>query len=256
MTEGEMKGQSWPIGSAPISIGTGHRCIIRVPQIGIDDIANEQARVWIREDHLVLHELRRLTAFGPSGGRWEFLNAGDTFAVGPYVFLFQLADQVASEGTSSETPAVPEVWPGQGTRPAVEQEPAPVAQSSPPELTPSVAMVDEQPSSQPDAPIAPARPAEVPEPVAAEPSVAAAEEPAVAISLPPMLESSPFAAAPAQSTPESGTSDVPNILRDHKPDETLPPAPSPESDVESGVPNILRDRPAEAPTEKTGEDAA
>jgi hypothetical protein len=49
---------------------------------------------------------------------------------------------------------------------------------------------------------------------------------------------------------------VPNILRDHEPGETPPPAPSPESDVESGVPNILRDRPAEAPPEKKGEDAA
>jgi len=225
MTEGEMTGRSWPLGSAPISIGTGHRCLIRVAQIGVDDIANEHARVWVREDHLVLHELRRLTAFGPTGGRWEFLNAGDTFAVGPHVFQFQLADQAVPE-KPQEAAAAAETRPGPGT-PQAERETATVGQSS------------QQ---------APATP---------EPSIAKTGEPPAATgSLPPTPQPSPFAAPPAQSEREvSETSDVPNILREHKPDEASPPAPS-EGEPDSGVPNILRERPAEAPAEKKGEDAA
>lgn len=248
MTEGEMTGQTWSIGAAPISIGTGHRCLIRVAQIGVDDIANEHARVWVREDHLVVHELRRLTAFGPTGGRWEFLNAGDTFAVGPHVIQFQLADQAAPE-PPSEARALPEIWPGPGSQPP-EREPATVGQSSqqaPATPEPSIAKTGEPPAAGSEPPL----------PV---PQVATPEEPAAAGSLPPTLEPSPFAATPAQAEREvSETSDVPNVLREHKPDEATPPAPS-ESGPDSDVPNILRDHSSEggkeAPAEEKGEDAA
>jgi VWFA-related protein len=246
ITGGEMSGQTWSIGAAPISIGTGHRCLIRVAQVGIDDIANEHARVWVREDHLVVHELRRLTAFGPTGGRWEFLNAGDTFAVGPHVFKFQLTDQAAPE-LPSEQRASPEIWPRQGTSP--EQEPVSVEQSSqqaPATPEPSVAQTGEPPAAGSEPPL----------PV---PQVST-EEPAAAASRPPTLEPSPFAAAPDQGEPKvSGTSGVPNILREHKPDDVPSSAP-PEDEPDSEVPNILREHTAEgdkdAPAEKKGEDAA
>ncbi|MEX2159362.1 MAG: VWA domain-containing protein [Dehalococcoidia bacterium] len=263
MTEGEMTGQSWPLGSAPISIGTGHRCLIRVAQIGFDDIANEHARVWVREDHLVLHELRRLTAFGPTGGRWAFLNAGDSFAVGPHVFQFQLAAQAAPE-PPSEARALPEIRPGPGSQPP-EQEPATVGQSSqqaPATAEPSTAKTGEPPAAGSEPPFDPSTaktgepPAAGSEPPLPAPQVATPEEPAVAASLPPTFEPSPFAATPAQAEREvSDTADVPNILREHKPDEASPPAPS-QGEPDSGVPNILRERPAEAPADKKGEDAA
>jgi VWFA-related protein len=100
VTNGPNIGESYPIGSAPVSIGSGYRCTIKLPR-EIDDggeIAPEFARIWVREDHLMVHELRRLTVTGPVGGRWEMLENGEVFSIGPCTFKFELgaSDQKAA----------------------------------------------------------------------------------------------------------------------------------------------------------------
>jgi hypothetical protein len=55
-----------------------------------EDVAPEEARVWIRDDHLVVHSVRRLTPNGAIGGGWSFLNAGETFSAGGATFVFEL----------------------------------------------------------------------------------------------------------------------------------------------------------------------
>jgi hypothetical protein len=89
---GPLEGQSFAIGSAPVSIGSGHRCTIRLPRDLEEgaEIAPEFARVWVRDNHLMVHELRRLTVVGPVGGRWEMLENGDTFSIGSCSFRFEL----------------------------------------------------------------------------------------------------------------------------------------------------------------------
>lgn len=104
-TTGSLTGQTFPVGDTPISIGTGHRCLIRLDESEDGrEIGVEHARVWIRDGQLVTHELRRLSDLGSMGGRWEFLAPGDEFAIGPYAFRFEL-----NAGDGEETGEVPNI---------------------------------------------------------------------------------------------------------------------------------------------------
>jgi hypothetical protein len=93
-TTGPLAGRSFAVGAKPVSIGSGHRCRIRLPEeIDGYEVASESVRVWIRGRQLMVHEVRRLTAMGSTGGQWEILAERDTFAIGPCVFSFALDDE-------------------------------------------------------------------------------------------------------------------------------------------------------------------
>ncbi|MCH8993521.1 MAG: VWA domain-containing protein [Chloroflexi bacterium] len=108
MTSGPGAGETFPIGGSPVSIGSGHRCLIRLSERPDDEheIAAEHARVWIRGGQLMVHNVRRLTEAGATGGGWEILTPGEAFSVGPYTFLFALADE---QGSPEQPPSVPNV---------------------------------------------------------------------------------------------------------------------------------------------------
>ena len=108
MTSGPGAGETFPIGGSPVSIGSEHRCLIRLSERPDDEheIAPEHARVWIRDGQLMVHEVRRLTETGATGGGWEILTPGEAFSVGPYTFLFALADE---QGSPEQPPSVPNV---------------------------------------------------------------------------------------------------------------------------------------------------
>jgi VWFA-related protein len=104
VVSGPLQGQSFPISDAPAAIGSGHRCIVRLPEeIGGEETPPELARVWIREGHLMVHEVSRLTVTGSTGGGWAILSAGDTFPIGPCTFRFELL----AEG--AEAPGIPNI---------------------------------------------------------------------------------------------------------------------------------------------------
>jgi hypothetical protein len=115
VVSGPPAGQTFVVGSTPVSIGSGQRCLVRLPRELEEggEIAPEFARIWIRGDRLMVHELRRLTATGPVGGRWEMLEDGDVFSIGPCSFRFELgaeqkeeaAEQVPSILRSATNPA-------------------------------------------------------------------------------------------------------------------------------------------------------
>ncbi len=90
---GEMNGESFPVGGDPVSIGSRDSCAIRLSHESGDEeqIAGELLRVWVRDEQLMLHEIRRLTEAGSEGGRWVKLDPGDVFPVGPYSLRFELA---------------------------------------------------------------------------------------------------------------------------------------------------------------------
>ena len=218
VTGGDLAERAFPIGRAPISIGTGYRCLIGLPEAGFEEIGTEHVRVWMRDDQLVVHELRRLTAFGPTGGRWEFLTVGDTFAIGPHTFTFELID-----GSSpAEPPPVPPAPMQQAVAPGPSQPEVPnILRERPPAAEPM-----------------PASPAPAP-PASPTPPAPASSVPALA---------SP---APASSAPN----EIPNILRDRPVEaaspppttpaplpQTTPPSP-PLSPAPDGIPQILRERP-------------
>jgi Mg-chelatase subunit ChlD len=97
MTDGPLAGQVFAVGAKPISIGSGHRCEVQLPvELEGYEVPSEYARVWIRGDQLMVHEIRRLTAMGAVGGRWEFLGPNETFAIGPCVFRFVLDEPRAA----------------------------------------------------------------------------------------------------------------------------------------------------------------
>lgn len=131
-TNGPLAGQSFSVGSTPVSIGSGHRCRIRLPSEleGGYEIAPEQARVWIREAHLMVHEVRRLTAIGSVGGHWAILNDGDSFSVGPCTFRFALEQ----EGEETPKEPVPNVLRGRHAEPVpdiLRERPQPAAEGQP-----------------------------------------------------------------------------------------------------------------------------
>ena len=89
---GDMNGESFPVGGAPVSIGSRDTCAIRLSHESGDEeqIAGELLRVWVRDEQLMVHEVRRLTEVGSEGGRWVKLDPGEVFPVGPYTLRFEL----------------------------------------------------------------------------------------------------------------------------------------------------------------------
>ncbi len=82
-------GSEYSVGASPVSIGSGARCAVRVPD---PELTAEEARIWIRKGQLMVHKMTRLTAMvtdGSSGG-WQILESGDTFAIGQHTFEFRL----------------------------------------------------------------------------------------------------------------------------------------------------------------------
>ena len=99
IVNGPLAGQTFAVGSTPVSIGSGPRCLIRLPRELEEggEIAPEFARIWVRGNRLMVHELRRLTAVGSVGGRWEMLEDADVFSIGPCSFRFALGMEEKEE---------------------------------------------------------------------------------------------------------------------------------------------------------------
>jgi len=222
---GPIQGQVFALGGNPVSVGSGARC-----RIGLDavvdgvEIPSEYARVWIRDGKLMVHELRRLTAVGSVGGRWEILTSGDMFSLGPYTFRFELSgDEAGPSGTNGATGEVPGVAPNGALEPARPE--APVAGHTWTEWQPEVPnILRMKPPADREAgedPAAPDDDAGVPDilrhraPPAEDP--AAGEEQAAT---PNIFRDS---AAPAEGAPEPAERE-PTPLREQPPQSEPPPA--------------------------------
>jgi VWFA-related protein len=88
-------GSEFEVGPKPASIGSASSCAIR-----IDDMAQEEARVWVRDGHLMYHKKTRLTLIASDGisGGWSILEPGDTFEIGDHRFEFKLLPQGVPDG--------------------------------------------------------------------------------------------------------------------------------------------------------------
>jgi len=207
---GPIQGETFALGGNPVSLGSGSRCRIRLEEI-VDgaEIPAEYARVWIRDGKLMVHELRRLTAIGSVGGRWEILASGDMFSLGPYTFRFELSGEEAGpSGANGATGEVPASAPnGASATAAAARHPA---NSGTPPGGPFAPGVSAQNDER----------ADVPNILRSKP----AEEPA---DVPNVLRDSP----PSEEAVAAPT-DVPNVLRDASARRDEPP-----------VPNVLRDHP-------------
>jgi VWFA-related protein len=97
-------GAEYTVGAAPVSIGSGAVCGVRIED---PDLAAEEARTWVRAGHLMVHRMTRLSviaADGTSGG-WIILEPGDTFSVGEHVFEFRMLVDTAASATDDASGA-------------------------------------------------------------------------------------------------------------------------------------------------------
>ncbi len=80
----------FPIGGAPLTLGTASSCGIRV-QDEEGAIADEEARIWIQRGRLVYHKLTTLSAMATTGVQsgWLFLEDGEEIRLGNYRLVFQ-----------------------------------------------------------------------------------------------------------------------------------------------------------------------
>jgi hypothetical protein len=111
-------GREYVVGGQTVSIGSGKRCAVRIddPTLGA-----EEARLWVRKGHLMLHKLTRLTTLANEGlvGGWTILEPGDTFDVGEHKFEFRLLPE-------------PETTPGDAASASTAPAPTPIQASAAP----------------------------------------------------------------------------------------------------------------------------
>ncbi len=97
-------GSEYTVGGQPVSIGASARCAVRITD---SDLASEEARIWVRGEHLMLHMFTRLSTVeaGGNAGSWQILEPGDTFPIGQHNFEFRLlpAGKPAHDAPASAT---------------------------------------------------------------------------------------------------------------------------------------------------------
>ncbi len=115
-------GREYIVGSQPVSIGSSPVCGVRVDD---PDLGMEEARVWVREGHMMVHKVSRLSMEpDPEDiGGWAILEPGDTFPIGNHMFEFRLVGERADAGDA----APGAVADGEASAPALE----PRAQAEP-----------------------------------------------------------------------------------------------------------------------------
>jgi uncharacterized protein YegL len=89
-------GSEYQVGGSPVSIGSAARCGVRVND---PDMSAEEARIWVRGGHLMLHKFTKLNQLAADGtvGGWTILETGDTFDIGGHAFEFKMLPHPGEE---------------------------------------------------------------------------------------------------------------------------------------------------------------
>jgi hypothetical protein len=96
--EGDLtKIQEYSIGTAPLTLGAGDGCDIQIEDQ--DNIAMEEARLWVQKGRLVYHKLTTLSAMATEGvtSGWLLLADGEEMHLGKYRLLYQAEVPVTPE---------------------------------------------------------------------------------------------------------------------------------------------------------------
>ncbi len=93
-------GHEYQVGGRPVSIGSGTRCAVRVDD---PDLGAEEARIWVRNERLMVHRITRLTNVAADGtvGGWSIIDPGETFEIGAHSFEFRLLPAPAPQPSGS-----------------------------------------------------------------------------------------------------------------------------------------------------------
>jgi hypothetical protein len=121
---GSMAGTEYLVGGKPVSIGSGARCAVRIKDLSL---SAEEARVWVRDGHLMLHKMTRLTVIAEDGmsGGWTILEPGDHLDIGEHRFEFRLWTPPLPETATKQAPGeVPNILRDPGrARPSADSQP-------------------------------------------------------------------------------------------------------------------------------------
>ncbi len=124
---GPLMGTEYVVGAKPVSIGSGARCAVRISDM---TLSAEEARIWVRDGHLMLHKMTRLNAIAEDGvsGGWTILEPGDHVTIGEHRFEFRIW-----------TPPLPEVEEDTGPIPNILRETPRAVPNEPRVLSPAPA---------------------------------------------------------------------------------------------------------------------
>lgn len=133
-------GVEYQVGGKPVSIGSGANCAVRIND---PSLASEEARIWIRKDHLMYHRLSRLTTIATEGvtGGWQMLEPGESFKIGEHTFEFRLLPSHVP-GSDATPTDVPNILRGAGDEPRPERS---APEPAPPPFVPQPGLADARP---------------------------------------------------------------------------------------------------------------
>lgn len=102
---GPSLGSEYVVGGKPVSVGSGRRCGVRIDDMGL---SAEEARIWVRDGHLMVHKMTRLVAIASAGvsGGWTILDPGDTLEIGDHRFEFRIWVAPPPEEAAAEIPNI------------------------------------------------------------------------------------------------------------------------------------------------------
>jgi VWFA-related protein len=85
VTGGPSNDLRFELGERPVTIGSGSRCVIRLP--AAPGLAEQHARMWWRDGRLMLHHIAsgHVTTLAGRSVVWAGVEDGDEVSVGPYV---------------------------------------------------------------------------------------------------------------------------------------------------------------------------
>jgi hypothetical protein len=99
--------REYDIRTTPLTLGSGPMSDIQLADMA-DEIAVEEARLWVQKGRLVYHKLTTLSAMATEGvtSGWVVLNSGDELRLGHYRILFheRLPDDAGDRQSAPKTP--------------------------------------------------------------------------------------------------------------------------------------------------------
>jgi Mg-chelatase subunit ChlD len=105
---GSLAGTEYVVGGKPVMVGSAARCGVRIRD---GALAAEEARVWVRDAHLMVHKMTRLAAIAAdrTSGGWTILEPGDTLDIGEHRFEFRLWTAPPPEAEDEPAEEVPNI---------------------------------------------------------------------------------------------------------------------------------------------------
>ncbi len=91
VVEGSDSSRSVNLGEQAVTLDSDADCTLRLADSG-GRVGGQNARIWLREDHFVLHHLlggRYATVVGKNSLKWAMAEDGEEIVIGPHKLCFE-----------------------------------------------------------------------------------------------------------------------------------------------------------------------